>query len=562
MLVAGFEPTTSHGLQQQCRTESGMRGMATRALVSCMKDQPSPRHSHKEVFPMVFHSILYQTAEGGLKQETPEMPDYFIDLNLDQIIDAITLGHQEYNLKPYFFTALANVSDVEYRHKIMQDLENDTLLNSIKTFSQKMRLMRENLEKSDKRYYKYEKNRWFLEAIETYCEAVNSLTIELSSSILKSDGFLIFFEYISNYIQSDKFISTISKTKELKFGLENVKYCITIKDDYITVRDYKLEPNYSTEILETFKKFQQGAGKTYEFTLPTWPDMNHIEAAIVEFVAQLNPEIFLHLENFCTNSNDYLDEVINVFDREIQFYVAYIEYINKLKIHKLAFCYPRISDNDKCIYSQQGFDLALAIKLIKENSSIVCNDFYLDNIERIFLISGPNQGGKTTFARTFGQLHYLASLGCPVPGKEAKLFLPDNIFTHFEKEENIHNLRGKLEDDLFRINKIFNNATPNSIIIMNEIFTSTTLKDAVFLGTKIINEIVKLDSLCICVTFVDELSLLSDKIVSAVSTIIPENPSQRTFKIIRKPADGLSYSIYIAKKYRLTYDCLIERLKS
>jgi len=441
-------------------------------------------------------------------------------------------------------------------------LENESLFENIQSFASRMRTIRRYIALIDKLYYKLHKEGWFSEAAEVYCEAIVSLAHDLNLANLTSRGLMNFREYVTQYSNSAGFTSLLAETKKVKDDFSALRYCVLIKGNCVKVRKYESETDYSIEVQATFEKFKQAAVKDYKVKFPARWGMNHIQAQILDFVAKLYPDTFLRLDDYCAQHGNFLDETLAVFDREIQFYVAYLEYISNLKHAGLAFCYPRTSVTDKNLHDYEGFDIALAHKLVTQGSSVVSIDFYLEGRERIIVVSGPNQGGKTTFARTFGQLHYLAGLGCPVPGTKARLFLADKILTHFEKEEDIKSHRGKLKDDLVRIHDILDQATPGSVIIINEIFTSTTLQDAVFLNKQVLKKIIGLDLLCVCVSFIDELASLSENTVSMVSTVVPENPALRTFKIVRRPADGLSYALSIAEKYRLTYYCLMERLKS
>jgi DNA mismatch repair protein MutS len=511
---------------------------------------------------MPFHSILFATPEDDVTPAPVDAPGFFGDLNLDQVVEAVTFYKRDYHLKPFFYMPLKSINAITYRHEVMQDLENEPLFDAIERFARHMHFMREHLTQVDALDYRYQKDSWFLDAVALYCDAVSVLAHDLTALSLTSRGLLAFREYLSSYAQSSQFTSLVSATKQLKTDLAAVKYCLLITDNSIQVRKYDAEIDYSVEVEETFSKFKQGAAQDYRVEFSAGPIMNHVEAGILDLVARLYPNVFSRLDTFCAENRDYLDETISVFDREIQFYVAYLEFIARLERAGLPLCYPTLCQQEKEIYDIQGFDLMLAYKLLTTtNAPIVCSDFSLTGEERILVVTGPNQGGKTTFARAFGQIHYLASLGCPVPGREAHLFLFDRLFTHFEKEENIRQLQGKLQDDLVRIRRILEQATPDSIIILNEIFASTTYQDAVFLGRKIMEEVARLDLLCVCVTFIIELTTC-EKVVSVVSMTAPDDPAQRTYKLVRRPADGHAYAVSIAEKYHLTYAHVKERIRS
>ncbi len=509
---------------------------------------------------MTFHSILFARAEDRRRAEPQKMPDFFVDLNLDQVIDAIVAGRQEYDLKSFFYTSLHDLDAITYRHEIMRDLEQKDLLASLQAFAEHMKKMRKYLAQKDKMYYQYQEERWFLDAVAIYCDAVTTLAHDLSRIELHSRGFLALRDHLRDSTSSGAFPSLLAETNQLKVGLSQVRYCLLIRGNSIKVRAYENELDYSAQVEATFEKFQQGAVKDYRAKFADFPEMNHVEAQILALVARLYPDLFAQLDRYCAKNGHYLDETIATFDREIQFYLAYLEYMTVIQQAGLPFCYPHLSETSKDVSAHDGFDIALASKLVNEHTSVICNDFFLKGQERVIVVTGPNQGGKTTFARTFGQMHFLASLGLPVPGREAYLFLFDRILTHFEREEHIENLRGKLQDDLLRMHEMLQQATPRSILLMNEIFTSTTLQDALFLSKRIMEAILPLDVLCVWVTFIDELASFSEKTVSMVSTVVPENPAVRTFKIVRKPADGRAHAVAIAEKYRLTYEEIKERL--
>jgi DNA mismatch repair protein MutS len=511
---------------------------------------------------MIFESILFQNAADRVPEDRTVAPDCFRDLNLDQIVAAITTGKEEYNLIPFFHTPLHDVDAVMFRHEVMRDLDDPQFFDAIKIFAASMHAVREHLAQLENRFYERQKERWFLDAVAIYGDAVVRLAEDVSNAKFTSRGLVAFREFLTRYASSDRFLSLAAEARRLRSDLSAIRYNIYIRGPRVEVRPHGGEAEYSAEVQAAFARFQQGSVDGYNFKFSDAPEMNHIEAKILEGVAHLNPDRFLRLTNYRATNADFQETILVAFDREIQFYVAYVDWIAKFKAAGLDFCFPHISDSEKEFRGDGAFDLALAGKLIGAGATPVTNDFYLKGQERIIVISGPNQGGKTTTARTFGQLHYLGSLGLPLTGTRAQIYLPDRIFTHFEKEERVSNLRGKLQDDLVRIHDILEAATSGSVIIINEIFASTTLRDAVFLSKKIGARITNLDVLCVWVTFIDEVASLGPQTVSMVATVVPDNPVERTFKVIRRPADGLAHAMALAEKYRLTYDMIKERVRS
>jgi DNA mismatch repair protein MutS len=520
------------------------------------------RDGDKTVEPPVFRSILFPPGLESARAERTVQPACFVDLNLDQVIAAIVAKRDEDVLRPLFYSTYRNEEIIRYRQAVFVDLERAEVFRIFPEFCEAMRMVRANIAYADKISYRCHRHMVILRAAGLYCGAVASLLRSLQPLTLRSAGLRDLQAYLAGYTDSQSFTKLAAETRDLRAILSKISYGMLFRGDKVTVRKYASEPDYTVTILDRFAKFRE---THVEPPVPPRPkddfSLNHIEEGILEFVGRLFPEQFRLLEEYVARHSEFIDDTIATFDREIGFFIAYLAFIDRLKQADLSFCHPDVSASSKDTYVTASFDLALAAKLVQEKGTVVCNDFHLTDVERLIVVSGPNQGGKTTFARMFGQLHFLAGLGCPVPGRRARLFLADHVFTHFEREEDITNLRGKLEDDLVRLHQTCQAMTPDSVVVLNEIFNSTSLEDQIFLSTKVLEQVLAIDAIGVCVTFIDALSKLSEKTVSMVSTVVPDDPAVRTFEIVRKPADGLAYALSLAEKRGVTYEQLRTRVR-
>lgn len=486
-------------------------------------------------------------------------PDCFSDLHLDQIVGSVVHGNERDQLSRYFYAPPYQVSTIQYRQQIFRDLEDDQNRQQIQEFVDSMHAMHQRLHLAATVWHPLQQHGWFSYAIENYCAAVVKLRDDLIRHRPNSPGLRAFAGHVFRYAGSDTFTTLAAETADLQRDLHQIRYTVHIQGLRVHVEKFDGQADYSARIASTFDRFASESVRDYHVALPEFNDMNHVEEQILECVAKLHPEPFARLKDFCHRHEHFIEPVIARFEREIPFYLSYLAFMRRITTSRLKFCYPEVSA-EPGICVEQAFDLALAINPGNDDAAVVANDFMLAGDERVLVVTGPNQGGKTTFARTIGQCAYLASLGCPVPAHRARLTLPDHIFTHFERQEDLGTLHGKLDNELVRIHDILARATEHSLIIMNESFSSTTVHDALVIGTEVLQRIIQIGCMAVYFTFLDEFASYADGCVSMVGEVAPDDPTRRLFTFTRRPADGLAYAAALADKYGLGRDTLRDRI--
>ena len=503
--------------------------------------------------------VFAHGAPAAPSRPTGDFNAALTDLHLDQVIAALVSKRPGYDIEHLFHEPARSVDEIKYRQEVARDLQSPRLRPGIDEFATKLRSARALLGSAAKFENVLFEQGWTLDAAQAYCEAISALAVALRDGDVMSEGLRSLRRYVDKYMLSEQFIYLSSGVSQLRGKLADIEYTTHLRGGRVTVDRYRGQPNYTTQVEEVFAKFRQGDVKDYRARFKDLRDTNHVQGWVLEQLARLYPDQFAALASFCSRIGQFIDPTLARFDTEAQFYLCYLDMVAELSRSGLGFCYPDVALSPPEVEVESGFDLALARLLANSGKPVVPNDVHLGPGERVIVVTGPNQAGKTTFARMFGQLHYLASLGLPVPGSSARLQLADNVFTHFEREESFDDLHGKLEEELFRVQRVLAKAGPASVVVMNESFSSTSLADNRFIGAQVLQALTNLGPLCVYVTFVDELSRLNEHVVSMVSEVTDGGPPA-TFRLRRRPADGRAYALALADRYGLTYSSLRHRL--
>ena len=285
---------------------------------------------------------------------------------------------------------------------------------------------------------------------------------------------------------------------------------------------------------------------------------NAIKDTVTNIMKQTVNEIKNTIKRY-VNISGYM--LINLMP-EILFYIRWAELIEKIMATGMPVCKAQILPPEKRDCSFKGlYNLKLAInKAGGEDINIITNDIDFNDDMRIFILTGPNRGGKTIFTQAWGIAMLLAQLGVYIPAESASVSPCDNIFTHFPADENDTVDLGRLGEESKRLSEIFGQATERSIMLLNESLATTSVTEGLFIAKDVVRAMRYLGTRCIFNTHMHDLARSVDALneevegtSKAASLVTGVHDGERSFKVSLLPPQGISYAKDIALKYGVSF---------
>lgn len=510
-------------------------------------------------------NILYR--EGSEKKNVVLSEETVKDIALDEIIGYMSSYREERDILKRIMTAIpSDPSDMIFRQEIMKDLLKDEMLCSslaevldqIKALGLYGGTRRATSDNDTSLYSLLE----IMRELSVYVSATEKLSEILAKSDIRSEGLISLRDSMDKLISDKDFMTAKDDIKKMHEDLSNARGAIVgiNLDSELNISevtaiefvDYNIRSKYTIADISLAAKASTPFNR-YKISDP-------LLAAITPHMEKYLKRHFSDIKKTMLKYADYDNHFLTEMHDALVFYLRSAVFGRRMKAKGYEISFPEIGNaGDVRLSAKDFYNVRLAISGEK---NIVKNDFAFTADERLFILTGPNRGGKTILEQGLGIMSVMASLGMFVTAGECKGIPFTKILSHFPIDENLTINYGRLGEEAVRIKEIVAASDADTLVLFNETFSTTSAADALYLSMDLMHILKDKGTYVIFNTHIHELA---DKIPEMdkwdgegkVTSIVMEiRDNVNTFRLLRSAPDTGSYARNIAEKYGITYDQL------
>lgn len=551
-------------------------------------------------------SLLW--PKGG-SEEAPQPKDLlsensYTDIGLDEIINEFGFGSTgacKNYIKSIFTSMCEDVDVINYRLDIIDDMVNcsevEECIGSIFAIASEVERYSKSESVTTPDVQKLVKSFRETDLYGSCLNRARKAMLKIADK-LKSEGLCKLRDKILKLSEEFAYVDTNNETEEKKEYIKSASITLGINLDMdlrpmeatlVSINDYKytrapflnrlIKKPSEFESIHNFHPSEEGGLK--EKIIEEFEEASGSVVKVDSTALQLS--LISDLDRIMKNTMSSLRFIIrrytNTYSKffidlkyELLFYVGSVKIINKLRTMGMPMTRPKAQAKEIRAYNIEGFyNINLALKQ-EENRPmvIVQNDLSFAEEGNIFILTGPNSGGKTTYINAISLIQVLFQAGMYVPSQKACISPVDNIYTHFSSEEKRDTDYGRLGEEAKRLCEIFKRATKYSLIILNESLASTSPGECLYMSKDIVCGLKLLNAKAIFATHQHELALAIDELnnksigIGEIKSLVAgaqkrqgnlgEECFIRTYKVLEGPPQGISYAKDIAESFGISYE--------